>query len=137
MRTSAITLAFCGSLLALPVSAAQWVKITDSKVSAIYVDTASIKRTGDIVSAWYRRDFKRPMPSEKKLPYLSSRVLNYYNCATREVAAAQWITYEKPGGEGKKVSSDRVEPLAYGDIPLGEAGIDVYNFVCQPGKATK
>jgi len=127
----AALLALC-CVLAANAAAANWVKVVGSGASQIFVDTGSIRQTGDIVSAWYRRDFNRPMLTEKKhLPYRSSRVLSYYNCADREVAPAQWITYEKTGGLGKVISNEKVISLSYGDVPRGEAGEAIFDFVCK------
>ena len=129
---------WCAALLVLccapaaNAAAVTWVKVVGSGASQIFVDTGSIRQTGDIVSAWYRRDFNRPMLTEKKhLPYRSSKVLSYYNCADREVAPAQWITYEKTGGMGKVISNEKVISLSYGEVPRGEAGEAVFDFVCK------
>jgi len=121
----------CG-LLVGNADAANWVKVVDSGTSRVFVDTDSIKRTGDIVAAWYRRDFNRPMPAEKgHRLYRSAKVLNYYNCPDREVAAAQWITYENKDGRGKVISNEKVNSLVYGDVPRGEAGEAIFDFVCK------
>lgn len=112
--------------------ASNWVKAVDSGTSKIFVDTDSINRTGDIVAAWYRRDFKHPMATEKKgRPYKSSKVLNYYNCSEHEIASAQWIRYEGNAGLGKVISNQKVIALEYGDIPPGEAGKPIFDFVCK------
>jgi hypothetical protein len=120
------------------VDAANWVKVADSKTSKVFVDTKSIHRIGDIVTVWYRRDFNQPMVSEKnRRPYKSSKVLNYYNCSDHEIAAAQWITYEKEGGLGKIISNEKVISLEYGDIAAGETGEAVFDFVCPHAKQQK
>lgn len=113
-------------------AAANWVKVVDSKTSRIFVDTHSITRIGDIATAWYRRDFDQPMLSDKKhRPYKSSKVLNYFNCTSREMAPAQWITYEKTGGTGKIVTNEKVISLEYGDVSEDETGEKILNFVCK------
>jgi hypothetical protein len=132
MKFYRIVLIFLGSLTAGNASASNWVIAATSGVSKIYVDTDSINRTGNIVSAWYRRDYKHPMTSnDKQHKYLSSKVLNYYNCTDNEIAAAQWITYEGVEGQGKTVSNERVTPLEYGDIPPGETGKPIFDFICK------
>ncbi len=134
----------CGAVLALlfgvvmiNAEAVSWVRLTDSKGSSISVDRDSIQRTGEIVAAWYQRDFNHPMPTEKGSRYQSVKVLNYYNCASDEVAAAQWITYEKPRGQGKEISNERVEPLLYSGFTAGEANEYVFKFVCQQRRRGK
>jgi len=138
MKLSCIALvAFCG-LSASVADAATWVKAIDSKTSRIFVDTSSINRTGGIVAAWYRRDFNHPMPAEKKAQlYKSSKVLNYYNCSDHEVAPAQWITYENRDGLGKIISNEKVVALEYGEVPSGEAGAAVFDFVCHYAKSRR
>lgn len=138
MKTLCVTLmALCG-LLAGSADAAHWEKVVDSKTSRIYVDTDSINRIGDIVTAWYRRDFNQPMVSEKNHRlYKSSKVLNYYNCTSREIAPARWITYEKQDGTGKILSNEKVISLTYGDVLPGEAGEAIFNFVCKYNKPNK
>ena len=138
MRKLCITLVVFYGLTAGNVDAATWVKVVASSTSRIFVDTGSIIKTGDIVTAWYRRDFNRPIASKKiHRPYKSSKVLNYYNCSSREIAAAQWITYENNNGTGKIVSNEKVISLAYGDIPPGEAGEPVFDFLCKYVKQHK
>jgi hypothetical protein len=135
MKTLCATLMVFYGLFTGNANAANWVKIVDSKTSTIYVDTGSIIKTGDIVSAWYRRDFTQSMVTEKKhQSYKSSKVLNYYNCPSREIAPAQWITYENKEGLGKVISNEKVISLTYGDIPPGEAGEAIFNFVCKYAK---
>lgn len=129
--------ALCG-LSVWNADASDWVKAVESRTSRIFVDTGSISRTGDIVAAWYRRDFSHPMVAEtKSRQYKSAKVLNYYNCADREVAAAQWITYENREGQGRVVSNEKVLALEYGDVPTGDAGEAVFNFVCKYSKQRK
>lgn len=138
MKTLCIALMVLCGLLARSADAAHWEKIVDSKTSSIFVDTDSINRIGDIVTAWYRRDFNQPMVADKNhLLYRSSKVLNYYNCTDREIASARWITYEKKGGTGKVISNEKVITLAYGDVLPGEASEAIFNFVCKYVKQRK
>ena len=123
-------LTLCG-LFAGNADAAHWVKVVDSKTSRIYVDTDSINRIGDIVSAWYKRDFSHPIASGKSHQrYQSSKVLNYYNCADREIAHARWITFANREASGKPLSSEEVDSLQYGDVTADDTGEPIFNFVC-------
>jgi hypothetical protein len=131
-RVASSTFIVLCALSAGNADAANWVKVVDSKTSRVFVDTSSINRTGDIVTAWYKRDFNQPMVSEKnRPPYKSSKVLNYYNCSDREIATAQWITYANKDGLGKAISNQKVISLEYGDVPPGETGEAVFDFVCK------
>lgn len=123
-----------GALLTANANAANWVKVVDSKTSKIYVDASSISQIGDIVSAWYRRDFNHPVYNEKHQKYRSSKVLNYYNCIDRQVAHAQWVTYENANATGRLLSEDKAPTLEYGDITADDAGEPVFNFVCGQAK---
>lgn len=132
MKTFCIALMMLCALSAGNAIASNWVKAVDSGTSKIFVDTDSINRTGNIVAAWYRRDFNRPVATEKNgRSYKSAKVLNYYNCSDHEIAAAQWIRYEEKGGQGKIISNERVISLEYGDIPPGEAGKPIFDFICK------
>ena len=134
---SFMLMALCG-LATESAYASTWVKAVDSRTSIIFVDTDSINSTGDIVAAWYLRDFNSPMAAEKSsLTYRSAKVLIYYNCSGREIAAAQWITYENKNGSGKVVSNERVNSLVYGEVPPGEAGEAIFDFVCKYAKQHK
>ena len=138
MKFYCIVLILFGNLATGNVAASNWVIAATSGVTKIYVDTDSINRTGNIVSAWYRRDYKHPMTgNDKRHKYQSSKVLNYYNCADNEIAAAQWITYEGVEGQGKTVSNERVTPLEYGDIPPGETGKPIFDFICKRAKHSR
>ena len=136
VKSFCIVLIVLCELVAGNAVASNWVKAVEGGTSKIFVDLDSINKTGNIVAAWYRRDFKHPMHAEnKRRPYQSSKVLNYYNCSDNEIAAAQWITYEKTGGQGKIITNERVSSLEYGDIPLGETGKPLFDFICQHAHA--
>ena len=131
-RCASFTLIVLCGLSAGNADAAKWVKVVDNKTYKILVDTDSIIGTGGIVAAWYRRNFDRPMAAEKGSQlYRSAEVLNYYNCSEREIAPAQWITYEKLDGRGKIISNERVSSLEYGDISADGANQAIFEFVCK------
>lgn len=118
--------------------AENWAKVVDNRTSRIFVDTGSINQNGDIITAWYRRDFSYPMVLEKNhRKYKSSKVFSSYNCTSREMAATQWITFEDKGGKGKVVSNEKMMPPAYGEIPLGDTGKPLFDFVCKRAAAHK
>jgi hypothetical protein len=126
-----VALLALGTLLVGNASAANWEKIADGKISTIFVDAASMDRTGDIVALWYRQDFKHVISTDRQRPaYRSARVLSYYNCAEREVAAARWIAYQGNEGKGKVVFDESVEPLAYADVTADDTGRTLFNFAC-------
>ena len=115
-----------------------WVRATDSKSSETFVDTNSIHANGDIVTAWYRRNFANPMPlgASGRL-YSSSRVLNYYNCATHQIATARWITYEEEDELGKVVSNEKISSPEYSEDPPDAVNKVIMGFVCNYVKSHK
>ncbi|MDX8399537.1 MAG: hypothetical protein R8K20_04750, partial [Gallionellaceae bacterium] len=66
--------------------------------------------------------------------YQSSKVLYYYNCTDRQMAAAQWITYDKKGGLGKVIFNKKVVVLEYGDVSDGNPSGVIFKFVCKTSK---
>ena len=125
---------FCG-LAVGNARATHWVEVVGTSNSQIFVDTDSIIRMGNIVAAWYRRDFQHTMPvANSHRTYKSSKIYNFYNCSANEIASAEWITYSEKGGLGNIVTKDSVSPLEYADIPLGETGKPVFDFICKHAK---
>jgi len=61
-------------------AAAEWVRVADGEGETVYVDPATIRKTGHIVKIWYLRDFKTLQTQVGLSPFLSSKDQSEYDC---------------------------------------------------------
>ena len=83
-------------LLAMPARASaqgKWKEIgATSSGNAVYVDTRSVKKTGDLVAANVRVVFKEPVKGAKGT-FASYRTSATFNCTKKSLAAKENVYY--------------------------------------------
>lgn len=78
-----IAVASCGA------GAREWVDVFRNENMIVYVDKASITRTGNIVKAWKLVDFKAPKKLKGK-SYLSSQTATEFDCIDKQSRTYYW-----------------------------------------------
>lgn len=87
-------------------AAAEWVKVAGASSADIYVDPATIRRTGNIVGVVALYDLKTAIVgAANDIPYLSQKSQTEYNCVEGKWRMVQFSWYSKNMGEGKMVES--------------------------------
>jgi hypothetical protein len=102
-----------------------WIRVASIDGYVLFVDSLSIKRTGDIVTFWSRMNYGIRDSSGN----LSSKSKRKINCMTREVKSLDWIIYDDFNNLGKstrKFSNKSWQPLVL--TPINEA---MLRFVCK------
>ena len=108
---------------------AAWKAIgTTSAGNAVYVDTRSVKRTGDLVAASVRVVFTEPVKGAKGT-FASYRTAATFNCAKKSLAARENVYYAD--AKGTKVIDRSVNKLpGFGPALGGSLGDVALKHLC-------
>jgi len=122
-------------VVALPVGAANWLRLTQHDQIEIYVDEASVRKHGKLMQAWDRKDYPSPQtaifaPFEQ---YRSMKALGYYDCAKKKAALRELVLYADPHLSGKVVADIKVPRahLAFEPEAAGTVGGALLKYVCR------
>ncbi len=128
-RISALTLflLFSGNVIAA------WDELGSNELITVWVDKASLKKSGDKVLLLSMLDLKKPgVDPKSKSPVNSIIGLNEYHCGQNQYRALDVKFMSDKKGDGKvigeiKSPNSTFEPVINGDWTTG-----VYNLACRP-----
>lgn len=121
---------FILAIIALPLTAlAGWVQLAADEVAREYVNLETVQREGNIVSMWNMSDFNAPQPVGNGRTYLSSRVLQAYDCLSKRKQIMTLIHYRSPMGKGQLVFYDKT-PGGWRKVASGSLGEAHLNAAC-------
>ena len=107
---------------------AEWVSVGSNENTMIYVDQATVKRTGNMATMWHLTDFNSAQKDMGE-KYLSTKDQNEYDCKEmrwRRRAASQ---HSKNMGGGKVVYSDTYT-TRWKPVPP-DSGVEIlWKFAC-------
>ncbi len=107
---------------------AEWVNVGNNENLTVYVDPATIQRTGNMAKMWHLTDFKTANKDMGEA-YLSTKDQNEYDCKevkSRRRASSQ---HSKNMGSGKVVYSDSYT-TKWKPVPP-DSGIEImWKFAC-------
>lgn len=114
----------------LPLSAlAGWIQLASDEVAREYVNLETVEQEGNIVSMWNMSDFNVPQPVGNGRTYLSSRVLQQYDCLSKKKQIMTLIHYRNPMGKGQLVFYDKT-PGGWRKVATGSLGEVHLNAAC-------
>ncbi len=107
---------------------AEWVGVASNKYTAIYVDPASIQRSGNMSKMWILTDYKTANKDMGEA-YLSTKDQNEYDCKEVKVRRRASSQHSKNMGGGKVVYSDSYT-TRWKPVPP-DSGIEIlWKFAC-------
>ncbi len=100
--------AICAALSALCCipAMADWRSLGDAGTAEVFVDTASIVRTGDTVTMWSIYALKTPATAGSAT-YVSLKRQDEFDCKNSRMRGIQIAAYPEPMAEGRPVSSEK------------------------------
>ena len=107
---------------------AEWVSVANNENTTIYVDPATIQRSGNMAKMWILTDFKT---ADKDMgeAYLSMKDQNEYDCKEVKVRRRASSQHSKNMGGGKVVYSDSYT-TRWKPVPP-DSGIEImWKFAC-------
>ena len=107
---------------------AAWIDVGSNESTIIYVDPATVQRTGNMATMWHLTDFKTAQKDMGE-KYLSAKDQNEYDCKEVKLRRRASSQHSDNMGEGKVVYSDsfttRWKPVS------PDSGIEIlWKFAC-------
>jgi hypothetical protein len=116
-------------LLASSAAQAEWQKVTTTDSGTIYIDDASIKRTGAVRSFWSLLDYRAPQKTQRGAFYVSTRTHMEMDCRKETVHILQFSMHTGPMLTGEIIDTQGVM-REWQSIPPDTPLVSVYKFVC-------
>ena len=116
-------------LLASSAAQAEWQRVTTTDSGTIYIDDASIKRTGPIRSFWSLLDYRTPQKAQRGAYYISTRTHMEMDCRKEMVHMLQFSMHSGPMLTGEILDTQGVM-REWQSIPPDTPLVSVYRFVC-------
>jgi hypothetical protein len=105
---------------------ASWIYVVTSGDDAdIFIDTATIKRTGDNRRVWELLNLNKAFEGG-----MSMRFLTIYDCRNERYQRLNWSIHLEPMAQGKVLGTGNYEKPEWEYIAPRTAGSDVLKFVC-------
>ena len=117
-------------LVTATAASAEWTRVGGSDNYILYVDRATIRRSGNFVKMWDLKDFKTVEKSAAGYSYLSAKTQQEYDCKEerRRDVAFTWFGGKMGGGKVVYMNSD------IGDkwLPIlpGSVGEELWKIAC-------
>ncbi len=120
-------------LCASQAAHAEWQKVLTYDSGTIYVDDASIKKTGYIRSFWSLLDYKTPQKAQRGAYYVSTRTHMEMDCRKEMVHMLQFSMHSGPMLTGEVIDTQGVM-REWQSIPPDTPLVPLFQFVCKQGK---
>jgi hypothetical protein len=143
LATTLMSVAACTSTSTQPGSSsssaaaaptANWQEVVKSDTQQVFIDVASLTRTGDVVQASAKTNFVSPMVTAKNEPYLSADNVYRLDCAQRKVALKSIRAYADADLQGKVMQKANFydNNLQWMDAPQDSVFAHMIDFACEP-----
>ena len=113
--------------------AENWEFVIRSETQEIFVDTDSIRKSGETVRAWsiFNYDVAARAPGTK-FDFISERSLFFFDCRRKKMGRAVQVLYSRPNASGDELTtfSGRMSDVRYDDVIPDTIGENFFNFVC-------
>ena len=107
---------------------AEWVSVGSNENTMIYVDQATVKRTGNMATMWHLTDFNH-VHKDMGEPYLSTKYQNEYDCKEMQWRRRAASQHSKNMGGGKVVYSNTYT-TRWKPVPP-DSGVEIlWKFAC-------
>ena len=116
-------------LLTATAAMAEWTAIAENDELIVYVDTATIRRNGNLVKMWDLRDFKTIQTTASGASFLSSKAQNEYDCKEEKMRLLAFSWFSGQMGRGKVVFSHS-DPEKWTPIGPDSIGETFWKIAC-------
>lgn len=108
-------------------------------LATVFVDAASVLKTGKHVRAWVTTDFsefqggKATDASGNSTAYMSSQQLMLFDCATRDIGYGSWFGFDGRRGSGVLVIKENVAAPTQANSPVrpNSVGNELVTWICK------
>jgi TonB family protein len=116
-------------LLAAGSAWGEWTGIGKVGDETIYLDFATIRRTGNLVKAWTLWDYKTVRTLSGGGKYLSAKTQMQLDCKEEGLRTIAFVKYSGHMGEGN-VASSNSDPTTWDPVVPSTIGETLFNTVC-------
>jgi hypothetical protein len=112
-----------------------WEEVVKSDTQHVFIDTSSLKRSGDVVEASSKTNFATQMMTAGNKPYLSANNVYRLDCAQRKVALKSIRAYSESDLQGKVMQKANFyeNNLQWMDAPTDSVFAHMIDFACKRG----
>ena len=110
-------------------ASAEWTIAGGNNRYIQYVDTATIRRNGNLVKMWDLADFKRLQKSAAGMSYLSDKSQSEYDCKEEKQRMLALTNFSGKMGSGKVVASN-YDPSEWRPIAPESIGEILWKIAC-------
>lgn len=115
-------------------AAEEWVPVGETDELEDYVDTGSIVRRGDRVSAWFLDNFfEAQVKPDQGKTYLSRKSRVHFDCRGGRFAVDEVVLFAEADGTGgviSKTPAKRASDLRFERVPEGSLLADMMEMAC-------
>jgi hypothetical protein len=109
---------------------AEWVYVTEGLRHQVFIDTATIKRTGDNRRVWELKNLNEAFKGG-----MSFRALAIYDCKNEKKKTLTLSIHLEPMAQGETLDSINNENSEWEYIAPRTVDSEVLHFVCAPNKS--
>ena len=109
---------------------AEWIYVTEGVGGQLFIDTATIKRTGDNRRVWELRNLNEAFKGG-----MSMRALSIYDCKNEKKKILALSIHLEPMAKGKVLESINSENSEWDYIAPRTIDSETLDFVCAPNKS--
>jgi hypothetical protein len=112
-------------LLCVDPARAEWLRVTKTDGTAIYIAPTAISRKNHYQRVWQLHDYRTPDENGDR----SARVLTEFDCRNGRVRSLQWAFFRGPMGS-REMTAWRSKPEDWMEVGPGTVGEAVGKLVC-------
>lgn len=118
--------------LACSVAHAQWVEIasTADRSDVVYVDPATLRKTGDIAKAWVLGDYKDPVVWGTT-KYLSHKRQDQFNCKEELLRTIYVVFFKDKMGNGEALQTLNQPNMEWRPVMPSTLDSALFNWACK------
>jgi len=105
---------------------AEWIKVGEDEGSVVYVDPATLVKSGDVRRAWTLSDLKLTRADN----VVSYRTLDDFNCKEGRRRTVFRVTYAGPMATGKVLDSGQLMLYKFENVYPYSPGAWQFEYIC-------
>ena len=112
---------------------AEWVLVGSSEVSGgyiVYADRDTIRRKGNLVKMWYLVDHKTVQTTSGGVSYLSSKILDEYDCAEERHRLLAFTDFSGNMASSNVIQSDSQDGSKWKPVEPKSTGHALWEVAC-------
>jgi len=110
---------------------AEWVPVYNDSLETDYVDTSTIKGTGDIRQITQLRNFKQVQVPRVGFEHLSKFHVYEFKCSQKTFKVLLTVAYEKISGQGRAIFKDDIPTPTYESFKPNTATAETWRLACK------